>query len=324
MPRKEPACSPSSRTSASTSRSTYCCHDLPPSPPPHGRPTTWQQTRAPPTPLEADVPYSGLRKGGLLHKHSRQHATKTQCWSSCKDPPFPTPPACPPASTSTTSTASTTCLPHPPPTLLPPPRPARLLSYSLPAYTTRRGGPVPGGLPPAPPCPAVKEPATDLATLIDAPYDYRKRRRVPRRVPPSVFADLSPCQAWSTTHAPFPPPSRDPCASAPPSSRLRSSSPPSRPPSPLSPCLLHKVHITRPKPLRLRFSHALPPAHAHPHPPWLIIVHLYYYHGPPRPATTRTRLQRAVQPRMPHRPDTPCCHVPYWRLCNMRVRPTTA
>ena len=100
----------------------------------------------PPTPLEADVPYSGLRKGGLLHKHSRQHATKTQCWSSCKDPPFPTPPACPPASTSATSTASTTCLPHLPPTLLPPPRPARLLSYSLPAYTTRRGGPVPGGL----------------------------------------------------------------------------------------------------------------------------------------------------------------------------------
>ena len=94
--------------------------------------------------------------------------------------------------------------------------------------------------------------------------------------------------------------------------------------SALSPCLLHKVHITRPKPLRLRLSLALPPAHAHPHPPWLIIVHLYYYHGPPRPATTRTRLQRAVQPRMPHRPDTPCCHVPYWRLCNMRVRPTTA
>ena len=45
----------------------------------------------PPTPLEADVPYSGLRKRGLLQKHSRQHATKTQCWSSCKDPPFPTP-----------------------------------------------------------------------------------------------------------------------------------------------------------------------------------------------------------------------------------------
>ena len=140
MPRKDPARFPSSRTSASTSRSTYCCHDLPPSPPPHGRPTTWQQTRAPPTPLEADVPYSGLRKGGLLHKHSRQHATKTQCWSSCKDPPFPTPPACPPASTSATSTASTTCLPHLPPTLLPTPRPARLLSYSLPAcqYVRRR------------------------------------------------------------------------------------------------------------------------------------------------------------------------------------------
>ena len=63
-----------------------------------------------------------------------------------RTPPFPTPPACPPASTSATSTASTTCLPHLPPTLLPTPRPARLLSYSLPAYTTRRGGPVPGGL----------------------------------------------------------------------------------------------------------------------------------------------------------------------------------
>ena len=57
----------------------------------NGRPTTWQQTRAPPTPLEADVPYSGLRKRGLLHGHSRQHATKTQCRSSCKDPPISTP-----------------------------------------------------------------------------------------------------------------------------------------------------------------------------------------------------------------------------------------
>ena len=132
-----------------------------------------------PTPLEADVPYSGLRKGGLLHKHSRQHATKTQCWSSCKDPPFPTPPACPPASTSATSTASTTCLPHLPPTLLPTPRPARLLSYSLPAYTTRRGGPVPGGLPLPRPALLLRSPTTDLATLIDAPFDYRKRRRVP-------------------------------------------------------------------------------------------------------------------------------------------------
>ena len=130
-----------------------------------------------PTPLEADVPYSGLRKGGLLHKHSRQHATKTQCWSSCKDPPFPTPPACPPASTSATSTASTTCLPHLPPTLLPPPRPARLLSYSLPAYTTRRGGPVPGDLPLPRPALLLRSPTTDLATLIDSPFDYRKRRR---------------------------------------------------------------------------------------------------------------------------------------------------
>ena len=127
------------------------------------------------------MPYSGLRKGGLLHKHSRQHATKTQCWSSCKDPPFPTPPACPPASTSATSTASTTCLPHLPPTLLPTPRPARLLSYSLPAYTTRRGGPVPGGLPLPRPALLLRSPTTDLATLIDAPFDYRKRRRVPRR-----------------------------------------------------------------------------------------------------------------------------------------------
>ena len=133
----------------------------------------------PPTPLEANVPYSGLRKGGLLHKHSRQHATKTQCWSSCKDPPFPTPPACPPASTSATSTASTTCLPHLPPTLLPTPRPARLLFYSLPAYTTRRGGPVPGGLPLPRPALLLRSPTTDIATLIDAPFDYRKRRRVP-------------------------------------------------------------------------------------------------------------------------------------------------
>ena len=61
------------------------------------------------------MPYSGLRKGGLLHKHSRQHATKTQCWSSCKDPPFPTPPACPPASTSTTSTSPLRPQPHPAP-----------------------------------------------------------------------------------------------------------------------------------------------------------------------------------------------------------------
>ena len=56
-------------------------------------------------------------------------------------------------------------------------------------------------------------------------------------------------------------------------------------------------------------------------PPWLITVHLYYHHGPPRPATTRTRLQRAVQPRMPHRPVMPRCHVPHWRLCTKRVRP---
>ena len=158
--------------------------------------------RCAPTPLEADVPYSGLRKGGLLHKHSRQHATKTQCWSSCKDPPFPTPPACPPTSTSATSTASTTCLPHPPPTLLPTPRPARLFSYSLPAYTTRRGGPVPGGLPLPRPALLLRSPTTDLATLIDTPIlDYRKRKKVPQRVPPSVFADLSLCQAGLSRHA---------------------------------------------------------------------------------------------------------------------------
>ena len=115
----------------------------------------------PPTPLEADVPCSGLRKGGLLHKHSRQHATKTQCWSSCKDPPISTPtylPTCitciyinyiyciyhlptPPTSYSTAHATT-----RPPPLLLTPgvhhtprwPRPRR------PA--------------PAPPCPAVKEP----------------------------------------------------------------------------------------------------------------------------------------------------------------------
>ena len=126
------------------------------------------------------MPYSGLRKRGLLHEHSRQHATKTQCWSSCKDPPFPDPTCCPPASTSstsTTSTASTTCPPHPPPTLLPPPRPARPSSYSLPAYNTRRGGPGPGRRPaPAPPpAPLIKSPATDLATLDAIPIDHRKR-----------------------------------------------------------------------------------------------------------------------------------------------------
>ena len=82
----------------------------------------------------------------------------------------------------------------------------------------------------------------------------------------------------------------------------------------------HAPKAAAPPPLALPFRPHMP-AHI---PPWLIIVHLYSYHGPPRPATTRTRLQRAVQPRMPHRPDTPCCHVPYWRLCNMRVRPSTA
>ena len=128
---------------------------------------------------EAPGKRSGTGGGSIQWVVARQHATKTQCWSSCKDPPFPTPPACPPASTSATSTASTTCLPHLPPTLLPLPRPARLLPYSLPAYTTRRGGPVPGGLPLPRPALLLRSPTTDIATLIDAPFDYRKRRRVP-------------------------------------------------------------------------------------------------------------------------------------------------
>ena len=207
------------------------------------------------------MPYSGLRKGGLLHKHSRQHATKTQCWSSCKDPPFPTPPACPPASTSATSTASTTCLPHLPPTLLPTPRPACLLSYSLPAYTTRRGGPVSGGLPLPRPALLLRSPTTDLATLIDSPFDYRKRRR--KRPTTFFLARHFPCLAsWIvcalarpllTTAACDPPP------------RHCSSSPPSPPSSPLSRflCLIPKVHPTRPKPPRRRLSHC-PPARTCP------------------------------------------------------------
>ena len=72
-------------------------------------------------------------------------------------------------------------------------RPPPLLLTPGVHHTPRR--PRPRRPAPAPPCPAVKEPATDLATLIDAPYDYRKRQRVPQRVPPSVFADLSSCQA---------------------------------------------------------------------------------------------------------------------------------
>ena len=46
-------------------------------------------------------------------------------------------------------------------------------------HTTRRGGPVPGGLPLPRPALLLRSPTTDLATLIDAPFDYRKRRRVP-------------------------------------------------------------------------------------------------------------------------------------------------
>ena len=172
---------------------------------------------------------------------------------------------------------------------------------------------------PAPPCPAVKEPDNG----------HRDPDRRPLRLPQTPAKETYdflpsshfPCLAsWIvcalarpllTTAACDPPP------------RHCSSSPLSPPSSPLSRflCSLPKVHTTRPKPPRLRLSLALPPAHAHPHPPWLIIVHLYYYHGPPRPATTSTRLQRAVQPRMPHRPVMPRCHVPRWRLCTKRVRP---
>ena len=43
----------------------------------------------PPTPLEANAPYSGLRKGGLLHRHPRQHATKIRCQGPVAGPPLP-------------------------------------------------------------------------------------------------------------------------------------------------------------------------------------------------------------------------------------------
>ena len=38
---------------------------------------------------QADVPYSGLRKGGLLHRHPRQHATKIRCQGPVAGPPLP-------------------------------------------------------------------------------------------------------------------------------------------------------------------------------------------------------------------------------------------
>ena len=79
-------------------------------------------------------------------------------------------------------------------------RPPPLLLTPGVHHTPRR--PRPRRPAPAPPCPAVKEPATDLATLIDTPiFDYRKRKKVPQRVPPSVFADLSLCQAGLSRHA---------------------------------------------------------------------------------------------------------------------------
>ena len=53
-----------------------CCRDC-----------TW--ACPPPTPLEADVPCSGLRKGGLLHRHPRQHATKIRCQGPVAGPPLP-------------------------------------------------------------------------------------------------------------------------------------------------------------------------------------------------------------------------------------------
>ena len=35
------------------------------------------------------MPYSGLRKGGLLHRHPRQHETKTRCQGPVAGPPLP-------------------------------------------------------------------------------------------------------------------------------------------------------------------------------------------------------------------------------------------
>ena len=184
-----------------------------------------------PTPLEADVPCSGLRKGGLLHKHSRQHATKTQCWSSCKDPPFPNPtclPTCiyfsyiycihhlPTSPTSYSTAHATTC---PPPLLLTPgvhhtprwPRPRR------PA--------------PAPPCPAVKEPDNG----------HRDPDRRPLRLPQTPKSSLT--RSAFGLRRPEPLPSRSIT-----SRTLRS-------------LLLHAIHA-----IRHRLHHdCLPPHRPHDH-----------------------------------------------------------
>ena len=63
-------------------------------------------------------------------------------------------------------------------------------------------------------------------------------------------------------------------------------------------------------------------SHMHVHiPPWLIIVHLYYYHGPLWPATTHIRQPMCCVATNAPCPDTPCRHVPHWRLYTKRVRP---
>ena len=128
------------------------------------------------------MPYSGLRKRGLLHEHSRQHATKTQCWSSCKDPPFPNP-TCLPTCIHIIYINYIHCIHHlpTPPTSYPTApattRPPLLLLTSGVQHTPRRPRPRPAACPcsglPSPRC--LKCQATDLTTLDAIPINHRKR-----------------------------------------------------------------------------------------------------------------------------------------------------